>query len=67
MTIVDILLLSVALCLIAHFACGGIGNIYLRFGMKVLAVAIPYVGVLWLLGSTILRESANFLIHKNIT
>ena len=61
------LLLSVALCLIAHFACGGIGNIYLRFGMKVLAVAIPYVGVLWLLGSTILRESANFLIHKNIT
>ena len=61
------LLLSVALCLIAHFACGGIGNIYLRFGMKVLAVAIPYVGVLWLLGSTILRESANFLIHKKIT
>ncbi len=61
------LLLSVALCLIAHFACGGIGNIYLRFGAKVLVVAIPYVGVLWLLGSTILRESADFLIHKKIS
>ncbi len=60
------LLLSVALCVIAHFVCGGIGNIYLRFVCKVLAVAIPYVAVLWLLGSTILHESANFLIHRRI-
>ena len=61
------LLLSAVLCLIAHFACGGIGNLYLRFAVKVVAVAIPYVGVLWLLGSTILRESATFLLHRKIT
>ena len=61
------LLLSAVLCLVAHFAFGGIGNIYMRFGVKVLAVALPYVGVLWLLGSTILRESADFLIHKKIS
>ncbi|MBO4659330.1 MAG: lipopolysaccharide biosynthesis protein [Prevotella sp.] len=61
------LLLSAALCLIAHFAFGGISNLYLRFTVKVLAVAIPYVGVLWLLGSTILRESAVFLIHRKIS
>ena len=61
------LLLSATLCIIVHFACSGIDNLYLRFAAKVLAVAIPYVGVLWLLGSTILRESADFIIHRRIS
>ena len=55
------LLLSAVLCAAAHLTLGAIGNIYLRFFMKVAAVAILYTGILWLLGSTILHEGAAFL------
>ena len=55
------LLLAAALCLGAHYAAAGISNIYLRFGAKVLLVALAYTGTLWMLGSTILRECATFL------
>ncbi len=58
------LLLSAALCLTAHFSTTGIGNIYLRFAAKVLMVAIPYVAILWLLGSKILHEGIEMLIKS---
>ena len=54
-------LLATALCVVAHFLTLEIGNIYLRFFAKILIVAIPYVGILWLLGSTILKEGMRYL------
>ena len=56
------LLLAAALCIAAHFITLGIGNIYLRFATKVILVAIPYVGILWLLGSTILKEGVRYIL-----
>ncbi|MBO4606619.1 MAG: lipopolysaccharide biosynthesis protein [Prevotella sp.] len=63
------LVLSVVLCCCAHLCTGGINNIYLRFGAKIVAVAIPYIGILWMLGSTILKESVNYILphHKTNT
>lgn len=58
------LLLAAALCVVAHFITLGIDNIYLRFAAKILIVAIPYVGILWLLGSTILKEGVRYLRGK---
>ncbi|MBO4819918.1 MAG: lipopolysaccharide biosynthesis protein [Prevotella sp.] len=58
------LLLAALLCVGAHFAARGIDNIYLRFLAKVLLVAVPYIGVLWLLGSTILHESIKYLLGR---
>ena len=60
------LLLSVALCAVAHLAAGNIGNIYLRFAVKVVMVAVPYVVILWLLGSKILHEGIEMLKGKVI-
>ena len=56
-------LLATALCVAAHFLTLGITNIYLRFVAKVLIVAIPYVGILWLLGSTILKEGVRYVFR----
>ena len=59
-------ILSVVLCCFAHLCTDGISNIYLRFGAKIVAVALPYIGILWILGSTILKESVNYIIpHHN--
>ena len=58
------LLLSAALCVMAHFIANGIGNIYLRFTAKVLLVGVPYVVILWLLGSIILHEGIEMLRDK---
>ena len=58
------MLLSVALCAVAHFTAGNIGNIYLRFAVKVVMVAVPYVVILWLLGSKILHEGIEMLREK---
>ncbi len=60
------LLLSTALCACAHFATGGIGNIYLRFFAKILLVAVPYLGILRILGSTILKESIHFMLKRQL-
>ena len=61
------LLLSAILCIMAHFVAGGIANIYLRFLAKVVLVAVPYVGILWMLGSTILHEGINYIIKRTPT
>ena len=61
------LLLAASLCIAAHFAAAGIGNIYLRFTAKVAMVAVAYTGILWVLGSTILHESADFILKRKIT
>ena len=58
------LLLSAALCVMAHFIANGIGNIYLRFTAKVLLVGVPYVVILWMLGSIILHEGIEMLRDK---
>jgi O-antigen/teichoic acid export membrane protein len=60
------LLLAALLCMMAHWLTGGIANIYLRILTKIVAVAVPYIAILWMLGSTILKEGFNFLIKKQI-
>jgi len=54
-------LLSALLCVAAHFLADGIGNIYLRLAAKVLIVAIPYVAILWISGSVILKEGIRYM------
>ena len=60
------LFLSTVLCICTHFLADGIENIYLRFGVKIVAVAMPYIGILWILGSKILKESIGFILRKKI-
>jgi hypothetical protein len=60
------LLLATILCLAAHWMTTGISNIYLRIITKIVAVAIPYVAILWMLGSTILKEGFVFLVKRKI-
>ena len=58
------LLLSVTLTLISHYATQGIESTIIRFVCKMLCVAVPYLLVLWILKSVILREAIEFLLHK---
>lgn len=58
------LLLSLLLCFAAEFTLGGIADIYLRFGAKIIVVAATYVGILQISGSTILKESCAYLRKK---
>ncbi len=58
------LLLASVLCVIVAAVTSGIGNIYLRMLLKILLVAIPYIGILWWSGSTILHESARFILKR---
>ncbi len=60
------LLLAAILCFAAHWMTTGITNIYLRILTKIVAVAIPYVAILWILGSTILKEGFLFLVKRKI-
>ncbi len=60
-------LLAATLCAIAHWLTGGISNIYLRFFAKIVTVAIPYVAILWMLGSTILKEGIAFVTKRKIS
>jgi O-antigen/teichoic acid export membrane protein len=60
------LLLAAILCFAAHWMTTGISNIYLRILTKIVAVAIPYVAILWILGSTILKEGFLFLVKRKI-
>ena len=57
-------LLATVLCVTAHLTADGIANIYVRFAVKIAIVAIPYIGILWLLGSTILHESVTYLVKR---
>ena len=58
--------LSVAIVCATHFATLTIDNIYLRITAKVLLVAVTYLTALWLLGSTILKETVLFITKKKI-
>ena len=60
------LLLSVALVVATHFATKGISNLYVSLVLKVVMVGASYCVVLWLLGSTILRETIMFVTKKKI-
>ena len=60
------LLLSVVLCVMAYFVTASIGNIYLRFITKIILVAVPYLCILRILGSTILKESIRFIFKHQI-
>ena len=56
--------LSLALVVMSWFVTYNIENIWLRFLCKTVVVALPYIGLLWLSRSVILRESILFLFHK---
>ena len=57
-------LLSVTLTLISHYATLSIESTIIRFICKILCVAVPYLFILWILKSVILREAIEFLRHK---
>ncbi len=56
--------ITVVLCCIAYWLTRGVDSLYLSFGMKVGFVAVGYVLTLWLLRSTIFRESMEFFRQK---
>lgn len=59
-------LLSVVIVVATHFLTSGISNIYLSLLAKVMMVGITYCVVLWLLGSTIFKETVLFITKKRI-
>lgn len=59
-------LLASAAVIGAHFATSSITNIYAALAAKVLIVGISYCAALWLLGSTIFKETVLFLTKKKI-
>lgn len=58
------LLLSAALSIGCHYLLADIDNIYVSLLLKVLIVGILYLGILWMAGSVILKESIAFLLGK---
>ena len=58
------LLLSTALTIGCHYLLADIDNIYVSLLLKVLIVGILYIGILWMAGSVILKESVGFLLGK---
>lgn len=58
------LLLSTALTIGCHYLLADIDNIYVSLLLKVLIVGILYIGILWMAGSFILKESIAFLLGK---
>ena len=58
------LLLSAALTIGCHYLLADIDNIYVSLLLKVLIVGILYIGILWMAGSVILKESIAFLLGK---
>ena len=58
------LLLSAALTIGCHYLLTDIDNIYVSLLLKVLIVGILYIGILWMAGSVILKESIAFLLGK---
>jgi len=59
-------ILTTTLVIAATLLTEDISNLYLRFTLKVLFVAISYCMVLWGLGSTIFKESINFIRKRKI-
>ncbi len=58
------LILSIVLTLIVHHVTMGIESIGVRFMAKIIGVAVPYLFILWILRSVILRESIEFMFHR---
>lgn len=58
------LFLSVTLTMFSHYTTLGIESVSLRFACKIICVAGPYLFILWILKSVILREAIEFLLHK---
>ena len=55
------LLLAAALTIGCHFLTNGISNIYVSIVVKIVVVALLYVGILWMAGSVILHQGIEFL------
>ena len=61
------LLLTVGVMMAVWWLTNPIDNIYLRFFVKVVTVAVGYCIALWLLGSKIFLESIRFLGRLIVT
>ena len=59
------LLITCVLIYIAHLLTLQIDSLYLKFTAKVVFVAVTYCLTIWLLGSTIFRESITFIREMN--
>ncbi|MBQ0074942.1 MAG: lipopolysaccharide biosynthesis protein [Prevotella sp.] len=47
-----------------YFATQSISNVYLCLTAKIIMAALMYVGLTWLSGARILRETIDYLLHK---
>lgn len=59
--------ISLVLIFAAHLLTRGIDSLYLSFAAKVLFVGISYCLVLWLLKSTIFKESIDFFRKRQVS
>lgn len=60
------IVLTLVLVVAAYLLTAGIANLYLSLAAKVLFVATGYVLALWLLQSTIFKESVNFFLKRQL-
>ncbi|MBR1548655.1 MAG: oligosaccharide flippase family protein, partial [Prevotella sp.] len=60
------LIITIALVYAAHLLTLNISNLYLCFAVKVVFVSTAYCLTLWLLRSTIFKESVDFFLHKRV-
>lgn len=49
---------------VAYFAVGHFDNMYIIIALKILIVAALYSGIVWMTGSTIMKEAVGFIRHK---
>ena len=61
------LIISLALVVFAGFITHNVSNLYLSFAIKVLFVGVAYCVILWLLRSTIFRETVEFIRKRKVT
>ena len=61
------LIISLVLVFIACELATVVNSLYLSFAIKVLFVSTAYCLILWLLHSTIFRESIDFLRHRSLS
>ncbi len=66
MDVAPFLVFTVAVMAATHWITASIDSTLLRLVCKVLVAAVLYVGIMWLSGAKIMRESIDYLFHRNV-
>lgn len=61
---VPFLIVAIAAMLIAYYSTTWTDNAYLLLILRIIIAAAVYIGVLWMLGTNILKESLAYLMHR---